>query len=193
RWPRRRALSNRTRDELRALPRTSRYRQPGGQEPGAIVAIESDMGIVVDTRRRGDEEHRSIWPRSYLRQSNELFADALTLVRLIYGKVGQISDVDEVGERSSDPHHTSVAPGRNDQVGVSEHLFDIAWIAGWAPGGQCRTFVELRGLRDVEVVSLPIFNHYSISVRCKATNPQFDGPLLSMATLCPGTIRSPAA
>ena len=57
-----------------------------------------------------------------MRFFNQLLANALALVRDIYRQIGKIRDISKICKASGYANETFLVPGRDDEIGILEHL-----------------------------------------------------------------------
>src|SRR4051794_13260308 len=100
------------------------------------MLFESDVRIVIDGGRRGEQNHPRLRPTLRLRAADQLFANAEPLVALAYREIGKIGRIREVGQRSRDADEQIAGPGGDDEISVGEHRAHALAVVHWAPRTQ---------------------------------------------------------
>jgi hypothetical protein len=93
---------------------------------------ETELRIIsLGLRRRPQQDRRSV-AQLLLGPPDQLGADAVLLMSVADHEIRQVGDVGEVGERARDPDQQIRLPGRDQQVGVADHLVDRIGVLQWA-------------------------------------------------------------
>lgn len=108
----------------------------GVQHPGGVVLYEADVGVVVDGLGGGEQDDAA-WG-GFEDFAEEFLADALALAGFADAEVAAIGHIEVVGETSGGAGEGCAVPGRDQEVGVVEHVLDgvaVAHRAAFAQGG----------------------------------------------------------
>lgn len=93
--------------------------------------IESDLGVIGFRFRSGQQNEVGARTEAGLSQFDELFTDATLLVGLVDGKVGKITAILEIRNRTGQADQSLAIPGGAKQVCMTQHGLNTMRIVNW--------------------------------------------------------------
>jgi len=115
------------------------------------VTFEAHSRVVVDRRRRRQQDETAGATQAVLGLADQPGADPLSLVPVVDRQVGQIAAVVEIGDRARHSHETRGGSRGDDQIGVCQHPVDTRPVGHRPPGGEGRRLEDADELSGRQV------------------------------------------